>query len=84
MNSKCEQCGSILDLLTAFSLYRVCGSVYAGESSESEGGQVNRGKILAALIESGRVSIIPIGSGEGEREHKQEGESERGREGASE
>ncbi len=37
---------------------------------------MNRGKILAALIESGRVSIIPIGSGEGERERKQEGESE--------
>jgi len=45
---------------------------------------MNRGKILAALIESGRVSIIPVGSGEGERERKQEGESERAREGASE
>jgi hypothetical protein len=45
---------------------------------------MSRGEILAALIESGRVSIIPIGSGEGERERKQEGESERAREGASE
>jgi hypothetical protein len=45
---------------------------------------VSKGKILAALIESGRVSIIPIGSGEGERERKQEGESESEREGASE
>ena len=25
MDSKCEQCGSILDLLTAFTLYKVCG-----------------------------------------------------------
>jgi Zn finger protein HypA/HybF involved in hydrogenase expression len=25
MNSKCEQCGQVLDLLTAFTLYRVCG-----------------------------------------------------------
>lgn len=45
---------------------------------------MNKGEILAALIESGRVSIIPVGSGEGERERKQEGESERAREGASE
>ena len=47
---------------------------------------MNRGKILAALIESGRLSIIPVGSGsgEGERERKQEGESESEREGASE
>lgn len=36
---------------------------------------MSKSKILAALIESGRVSIIPIGSGEGERERKQEGES---------
>ena len=45
---------------------------------------MSKGEILAALIESGRVSIIPVDSGEGERERKQEGESERGREGASE
>jgi Zn finger protein HypA/HybF involved in hydrogenase expression len=25
MNSKCEQCGQVLDLLTAFTLYKVCG-----------------------------------------------------------
>lgn len=36
---------------------------------------MNRGEILAALIESGRLSIIPVNSGEGERERKQEGES---------
>jgi hypothetical protein len=38
---------------------------------------MSKSKILAALIESGRVSIIPIGSGEGEGEgeRKQEGES---------
>ena len=45
---------------------------------------MNRGEILAALIESGRLSIIPVNSGEGERERKQEGESESEREGASE
>jgi len=25
MDSKCEQCGQVLDLLTAFTLYKVCG-----------------------------------------------------------
>lgn len=46
---------------------------------------MSKGEILAALIESGRLSIIPVGfTGEGEEERKQEGEGERAREGASE
>jgi len=36
---------------------------------------VNRGKILAALMESGRLSIIPVGF-EREREGENEGEGE--------
>jgi hypothetical protein len=46
---------------------------------------MNRGKILAALMESGRVSIIPTGfEEEGEGEVRREVEDEGEREGASE
>jgi hypothetical protein len=40
---------------------------------------VNRGEILAALIESGRLSIIPVGfTGERERERESVSKRERG------
>ena len=53
--------------------------MHAGESSKSKGGQVNRGETLRALIEAGRLSIIPVGfTGEGEGEREREREGERG------
>jgi Zn finger protein HypA/HybF involved in hydrogenase expression len=39
MDSKCEQCGQVLDLLTAFTLYKVCGKCTRANHKRVRGGK---------------------------------------------
>ena len=39
MNSKCEQCGTYLDLLTALTLYKVCGKCTRANHRAARGGK---------------------------------------------